>query len=174
MQGTPSCPPLPPACFSWGCLASLGWLIAWRPHLPLQGHPAVAPKVPRRLKPRTPLDCPACWPPAPFSTLHSPVRAPIRPWREVKSRRGAPKRIPTQGFACPMPTCLYYQITDAYVHALGRGRVTRQRRTHSDLSLSVLPHDLRRPPRHPAVPPQNSGPSSRRSAHRAVRRPGCG
>jgi transposase-like protein len=111
--------PTSASCLLFLGLFGIAWVaIAWRPHLPLQGHPAVAPKVPRRLKPRTPLDCPACWPPAPFSTLHSPVRAPIRPWREVKSRRGAPKRIPTQGFACPMPTCLYYQITDAYVHAL--------------------------------------------------------
>jgi len=36
----------------------------------------------------------------------------------VKSRRGAPKRIPTQGFACPNPQCPYYRITDAHIHAL--------------------------------------------------------
>jgi IS1 family transposase len=44
--------------------------------------------------------------------------APIRPWREVKSRRGAPKRIDTQGFACPNRMCVYHQITDAQIHAL--------------------------------------------------------
>jgi IS1 family transposase len=36
----------------------------------------------------------------------------------MKSRRGPPKRIDTQGFACPNRTCAYYQITDAQVHAL--------------------------------------------------------
>jgi transposase-like protein len=37
---------------------------------------------------------------------------------EVKSRRGAPKRIDTQGFACPNPQCAYCGITDAHLHAL--------------------------------------------------------
>jgi transposase-like protein/IS1 family transposase len=100
-------------------LFGIVWLvIAWRSHLPIRGHPVVAPKIPRLLKPRTPLDCPTCCPSAPDPTLHTPVRAPVRPWREIKSRRGAPKRIPTQGFACPTPTCPYYRVTDAHVHAL--------------------------------------------------------
>ena len=71
----------------------------------------------RLLKPRTPADCPVC--------RHQPVRpAPpppppaVRPWRELKSRRGAPRRIPTAGFACPNRTCPYYRITDAQTHAL--------------------------------------------------------
>jgi transposase-like protein len=42
----------------------------------------------------------------------------VRPWCEVKSRRGAPKRIDTQGFACPNYQCLYFGITDAHTHAL--------------------------------------------------------
>jgi len=32
----------------------------------------------------------------------------------VKSRRGAPKRIPTEGFACPNQRCTYYGITAGY------------------------------------------------------------
>ncbi len=150
-------------------LFGIAWLlIAWRSHLPLQSRPAVPPKVSRLLKPRTPLDCPACCSSVPYPTLPAPVRAPVRPWCEIKSRRGAPKRIPTQGFACPMPTCPYYQITDAHVHAASRGRLTRHRRTPSDLSLSGLPHHLQRPPQHPALPPQNSNRPRRGSAHRAV------
>lgn len=43
---------------------------------------------------------------------------PVRPWCEVKSRRGAPKRIDTAGFACPNSRCLYFGITDARIHAL--------------------------------------------------------
>ncbi len=42
----------------------------------------------------------------------------MRPWHEVKSRRGAPKRVNTQGFACPNQQCPYSGITDAHIHAL--------------------------------------------------------
>jgi IS1 family transposase len=36
----------------------------------------------------------------------------------MKSRRGAPKRIDTTGFACPNHSCAYYRISDAQIHAL--------------------------------------------------------
>lgn len=42
----------------------------------------------------------------------------VTPWRERTSRRGALKRINTHGFACPKPTCAYYHISDAQLHAL--------------------------------------------------------
>jgi IS1 family transposase len=42
----------------------------------------------------------------------------VRPWREVKSRRGAPKGVYTAGFACPNPKCFYFGITDDQIHAL--------------------------------------------------------
>jgi IS1 family transposase len=71
--------------------------------------------VHRLLKPRTPLDCPVCRLASPGV---EPASAPVRPWREVKSRRGAPKRIPTAGFACPNQQCAYFGITDASIHAL--------------------------------------------------------
>jgi hypothetical protein len=41
-----------------------------------------------------------------------------RPWREVKNRRGAPKRVNTEGYACPNQKCLYFGVTDAQIHAL--------------------------------------------------------
>ncbi len=69
----------------------------------------------RLLKPRTPLDCPVCRLALPSV---GPASAPKRPWSEVKSRRGAPKRIPTAGFACPNQQCAYFGITDAHIHAL--------------------------------------------------------
>ena len=50
--------------------------------------------------------------PAPTST------PPVRSWRDVKSRRGAPKRINTQGFECPNPDCHYHNDTAAQHHAL--------------------------------------------------------
>jgi len=72
----------------------------------------------RLLKPHTPNDCPACRqhttrPPSASAPLQPP-----RPWRELKSHRGAPKRIVTDGFACPNTACPYDQITDAAIHAL--------------------------------------------------------
>ncbi len=36
----------------------------------------------------------------------------------MKSRRGAPKRIDTEGFACPNRQCVYFGNTDACFHAL--------------------------------------------------------
>ncbi len=83
------------------CLALL-WRLCW-PHLQ-PSHSSVGRKrIPqhRLLKPRTPLDCPAC---RLVSTRSSGVRAtsaPVRPWSEMKRRWGAPKRILTEGFACP-------------------------------------------------------------------------
>jgi hypothetical protein len=46
------------------------------------------------------------------------VSEPVRPWCEVKSHRGAPKRIETEGFACPNQQCPYFGNTDARIHAL--------------------------------------------------------
>jgi IS1 family transposase len=36
----------------------------------------------------------------------------------MKSRRGAPKRVNTEGFACPNEQCSYFGITDPDIHAL--------------------------------------------------------
>ena len=83
----------------------------------------------RLLKPRSPDDCPTCRLASPASSGVEPAPAPVRPWREVKSRRGAPKRIHTEGFACPNQPCSYFGITDAYVHALvGDGKHGRAER----------------------------------------------
>ena len=77
-------------------------------HTPLQ----------RLLKPRSPRDCPACRLASTFSSGVGPAPPPVRPWHEVKSRRGAPKRVNTEGFACPNSKCLSSGITDAHIHAL--------------------------------------------------------
>jgi hypothetical protein len=74
------------------------------------GPPSPAP-------PRSPRDCRACRLSSTFSRMVEPAPPPVRPWREVKSRRGAPKRMNTQGFACPNHQCPYSGITDAHVHA---------------------------------------------------------
>lgn len=71
----------------------------------------------RLLKPRTPDDCLACRQGVP-SPSTAPLPPSVRPWRELKSRRGAPKRIATAGFSCPNRTCSYSGITDPQIHAL--------------------------------------------------------
>jgi hypothetical protein len=101
-------------------LVSLLWLCRlFLPHRGLAHWRAgtVHPVVHRLLKPRTPHDCPACCHSS-FSLGASPSPLAVRPWCEVKSRRGAPKRVNTQDYACPNHLCLYFGITDAHVHAL--------------------------------------------------------
>ncbi|MDQ5850591.1 MAG: hypothetical protein M3380_00690 [Chloroflexota bacterium] len=72
----------------------------------------------RLLKPRPPDDCPACrhQPARPVLTPAPPPS--VRPWKELKSRRGAQKRIATDGFSCPNRACSYAGITDPQIHAL--------------------------------------------------------
>jgi transposase-like protein/IS1 family transposase len=83
----------------------------------------------RLLKPRSPNDCPACLLASTAPSGGGPAPGPVRPWCEVKSRRGAPKQVNTEGFACPNRKCPYAGITDAHVHALvGDGRHGRAER----------------------------------------------
>ena len=90
---------------------------------------AVRTKMQRLLKPRTPRDCPFCRLSCPPFPAARPAPLQVRPWREGKSRRGAPKRINTEGFACPSQQCLYFGNTDTRVHALvGDGRHGRAER----------------------------------------------
>ena len=88
-----------------------GGLAHWRAE-------AVHPVVHRLLKPRPPHDCPACCHSSIFSPGARPSPLPVRPWGEVTSRRGAPKRLDTQGYACPNQQCPSFGITDADIHAL--------------------------------------------------------
>jgi len=100
------------------CLALL-WRLDWLPLGPSSSK-GVAKRctLPRLLKPRSPDDCPACRLGSTPSPSVRPAPALVRPWSEVKSRRGAPKRIPTDGFACPNQQCPYCGITDAHIHAI--------------------------------------------------------
>ena len=101
---------------------SLALLCAiWWPHpglVQFTGAAKVHTTLHRLLKPRTPDDCPACRLATTPSSGAGPAPAQVRPWREVKSRRGAPKRVNTEGFGCPNPQCPYFGITNAQVHAL--------------------------------------------------------
>src|SRR5215472_11578258 len=43
--------------------------------------------LPRRLRPRSPLDCPACCLASLTTSVQESTRTPVRPWRGLKSRR---------------------------------------------------------------------------------------
>jgi transposase-like protein len=113
--------------FSLALLCALCW-----PHQgPAQSRAAAKMRTTlhRLLKPRCPDDCPACRLVSTASSGGGPAPLPVRPWREMKSRRGAPKRVNTEGFACPNQQCPYYGITDAHIHALvGDGKHGRAER----------------------------------------------
>ena len=105
-------------CVLMFSLARLRFL-CWPHHGPAQSAAATRhTPLQRLLKPRTPHDCPACRLASTLSSGVGPVPPPVRPWREVKSRRGAPKRVNTEGFACPNQECPYSGITDPHIHAL--------------------------------------------------------
>ncbi len=100
------------------CLALL-WRLDWFRLQPSSSRDAAKRTLLHRLlKPRTPDDCPACRLASTATSAGEPGPAPVRPWSEVKSRRGAPKRVNTQGYACPNRQCAYFGNTDAHFHAL--------------------------------------------------------
>ena len=134
-------------------LGRLDWL-AFQPSHSRGG--AKRSSLTRLLKPRCPDDCPACRLASPASSSAEPAPAPVRPWSEVKSRRGVPKRIPTEGFACPKRQCPYFGNTDAHRHATFWRWQTWQGRTDPDLSLSGLSHHLQCSTQHPLVSPENA------------------
>jgi hypothetical protein len=100
------------------CLARLGRLDWFHLRPSSSRGRAKRSRLHRLLVPRSPDDCPACRLASASSLGVGLAPGPVRPWREVKSRRGAPKRIDTQGFACPNPTCRYFGIIDDQIHAL--------------------------------------------------------
>ena len=71
---------------------------------------------PRPLRPRTPDDCAECV--RACAPSMSPDGRLVRPWREVKSSRGRPKRINTKGYACDNEQCAYCGFSDATIYAL--------------------------------------------------------
>jgi hypothetical protein len=98
---------------------SLLWRLDWFPLRPSSSKGrAKRSTLHRRLMPRCPDDCPACRLASPPASGGGLASTPVRPWREVKSRRGAPKRVNSAGFACPNQQCTYFGITDAQIHAL--------------------------------------------------------
>ena len=158
------------------CLCSLAllWRLGWH-HLQPSHSQAGSRRTQlhRLLKPRSPLDCPSCRLSCTPSPAVGPASVPIRPWSEVKSRRGAPKRVETEGFACPNQQCAYCGITDAHIHAAFRRWQAWPGRAHPDLSLSGLPYHLQCSAQHTPISPENPFSSRRHGTLCTRRRTGC-
>jgi IS1 family transposase len=73
-------------------------------------------RLPRKWKPNSPRDCAGCL--AGITLVSLPDPSSVVPWSERKSSRGRKKSIDTSGYACPLPDCDYFGITDAAIHAL--------------------------------------------------------
>jgi hypothetical protein len=141
---------------------ALLWHFCWFPLRPSQSRGgAIHSTAQRLLKPRIPLACPDCRLSCTHSSQVEPVPVPVRPWSEVKSRRGAPKRRPTAGFACPDQQCAYFGITDDRIHALVGDGTHGRAEPIGDLSRSCLPHHVQCSTRHSLVPFENPFPSGR-------------
>ncbi len=97
---------------------ALLWRLDWLAFQPSHSRAEVkGSRLHRRLQPRTPDDCPACRLASSPASGEGTASAPVQPCCEVKSRRGAAKRIDTQGFACSKQQCRYFGNTDARMHA---------------------------------------------------------
>src|SRR6516164_8456075 len=82
-------------------LGRLGWLHLQHPHSKAG---AVPTTVRRLLKPRTPLDCPLYRLASAPLSVGGPAHAPLRPWHEGKSRRGARHPREHRGLRLSQPT----------------------------------------------------------------------
>src|SRR5215469_14618433 len=142
-------------CCSWSVSCSVwpdsgvwtGCLFA----LPQKARPS-APRCTVFSSPVPQMIAPPVASPAPTRQVEGQQLRVSRPWSEVKSRRGAPKRVDTEGFACPNPQCQYLSNTDALFHAALRGWQASACRGDPGLSLSSLPYHVHFPAQHPFVP----------------------
>ena len=121
------------------CLALL-WLLCWFPLRPSSNGKAKPSTLHRQLRPLSPDDCPACHLASPPSSGGEP--APVRPWREVKSRRGARHPHRHAGLCLSMPAVPVLREHRCALSCAGWRWQTWQGRTHPDVSLSGLPHHV--------------------------------
>jgi hypothetical protein len=95
-------------------LACLFAYVLWRQHQDrlekLWEEARKVARIPRKWKPKSPTDCPACQSGIELSIR--PIKRDVKPWGECRSNRGRRKRIKTEGHACPNPHCRYFGIKD--------------------------------------------------------------
>lgn len=73
-------------------------------------------RLPRKLKPRSPKDCPDCQSGVKLAVLKP--RTDVIPYPQRKSTRGRCKHLETKGHARPNPKCDYFAVIDHLLHAV--------------------------------------------------------
>ena len=73
-------------------------------------------RLPRKLNPRSPQDCPDCQSGIKLAVLKP--KTDVMPYSQRKSTRGRTKQLATQGHACPNPKCDYFGVIDHLLHAV--------------------------------------------------------
>jgi hypothetical protein len=129
-------------------------------------------RLPRQLVPRSPDDCPACRLASTASVGAGLAPLAVRPWSEVKSRRGAPQRIDTAGFACPNPQCQYCGSTDAHHHALVGDGTHGRAEPIPTFRCQACRTTFTRPAQHAPLPAENARSPGRHGARCVGRRAG--
>ena len=71
---------------------------------------------PRKLKPKSPKDCPDCQSEVELAVLKPKTN--VIPYAQRKSTRGRSKQLTTQGHACPNLKCAYFGVIDHLLHAV--------------------------------------------------------
>jgi len=81
-------------------------------------------RLPRRWHPHSDEACPQCQSGVHITLVHA--HRDVVPYASLKNKRGAKKRLSTEGFACPCRECAYFGNTHAAEHALvGYGKLGR-------------------------------------------------
>jgi transposase-like protein/IS1 family transposase len=79
-------------------------------------------RLARQWHPKSEQACPACraW----LQVTLGRARQAVTPYSRHKQKRGAPKRLSSEGLACPCRECQYFGITSEAIHALvGYGKI---------------------------------------------------
>jgi hypothetical protein len=140
---------------------ALLWRLDWFDLRPSSPGGAKRSTLHRRLLPRCPDDCPACRLGFPASSSGKQASALVRPWPEVKSRRG-PRCPQTHRHAG-------VRLSQRALRVLRHHRCSHPcpcrrwqawpSRADPDVSLSSLPHHLHCPSPYPSLPFENSLPT---------------
>ena len=78
--------------------------------------------VPRQWHPKSAEACPGCRDGIQVTVVRA--NQAVKPYCSQKRKRGASKRLATDGYACPCRECAYFGITDEAVHTLvGYGKI---------------------------------------------------
>ncbi len=83
-------------------------------------------RLPRQWHPKSEQACPGCR--AGVRVTVGRAKADVTPYSRFKKKRGARKRLSSEGYACPCRACRYFGITNEAVHALvGYGKIGKHK-----------------------------------------------